>query len=96
MDKCVRWLAISIFCPNWRCSTLLHLTWKNDKNAAAGVYPIAGSLLILDYLKLLILTYYFKSAAIGIDGENNSLFTITVDGKTFHMQVIKIRGFHWA
>lgn len=23
---------------------------------------------------------------VGIDGENNSLFTITVEGKTFHMQ----------
>ena len=28
-----------------------------------------------------------RGAAIGIDGENNSLFTITVDGKTFHLQV---------
>ncbi|KAI1713927.1 oxysterol-binding protein domain-containing protein [Ditylenchus destructor] len=27
-----------------------------------------------------------RGAAIGIDGENNSLFTITVDGKTFHLQ----------
>lgn len=28
-----------------------------------------------------------RGAAIGIDGENNSLFTITVDGKVFHLQV---------
>uniref|UniRef100_A0AC34QIA4 Oxysterol-binding protein n=1 Tax=Panagrolaimus sp. JU765 TaxID=591449 RepID=A0AC34QIA4_9BILA len=27
-----------------------------------------------------------RGAAIGIDGENNSLFTITVDGKVFHLQ----------
>ncbi|VDN01872.1 unnamed protein product [Thelazia callipaeda] len=27
-----------------------------------------------------------RSAVIGIDGENNSLFTVTVDGKTFHLQ----------
>lgn len=26
-------------------------------------------------------------AVVGIDGENNSLFTITVDGKVFHLQV---------
>ena len=28
-----------------------------------------------------------RGAAIGIDGENNTLFTITVDGKVFHLQV---------
>uniref|UniRef100_A0A0R3RQD6 Oxysterol-binding protein n=1 Tax=Elaeophora elaphi TaxID=1147741 RepID=A0A0R3RQD6_9BILA len=27
-----------------------------------------------------------RGAIIGIDGENNSLFTVTVDGKTFHLQ----------
>ncbi|ULU10455.1 hypothetical protein L3Y34_014622 [Caenorhabditis briggsae] len=27
-----------------------------------------------------------SGAVVGIDGENNSLFTITVEGKTFHMQ----------
>ncbi|OZC06616.1 PH domain protein [Onchocerca flexuosa] len=27
-----------------------------------------------------------RGAVIGIDGENNSLFTVTVDGKTFHLQ----------
>jgi len=27
-----------------------------------------------------------RGAAIGIDGENNTLFTITVDGKVFHLQ----------
>uniref|UniRef100_A0A8R1HN36 Oxysterol-binding protein n=2 Tax=Caenorhabditis japonica TaxID=281687 RepID=A0A8R1HN36_CAEJA len=27
-----------------------------------------------------------NGAVVGIDGENNSLFTITVEGKTFHMQ----------
>lgn len=28
-----------------------------------------------------------RGAIVGIDGENNSLFTITVDGKMFHLQV---------
>lgn len=28
-----------------------------------------------------------RGAVIGIDAENTSLFTLTVDGKTFHMQV---------
>lgn len=31
-----------------------------------------------------------RGAVIGIDGENNSLFTVTVDGKTFHLQVFYI------
>ncbi|CAB3408578.1 unnamed protein product [Caenorhabditis bovis] len=30
-------------------------------------------------------------AVVGIDGENNSLFTITVEGKTFHMQGRDVR-----
>lgn len=32
-----------------------------------------------------------RGAVIGIDGENNSLFTVTVDGKTFHLQVFYIQ-----
>ncbi|CAI5439059.1 unnamed protein product [Caenorhabditis angaria] len=32
-----------------------------------------------------------NGALVGIDGENNSLFTITVDGKTFHMQGRDVR-----
>lgn len=31
-----------------------------------------------------------KGAVIGIDGENNSLFTVTVDSKTFHLQVPQV------
>lgn len=29
-----------------------------------------------------------RGAALGIDEENNALFTIAVDGKVFHLQVI--------
>ncbi|KAK6057917.1 hypothetical protein COOONC_04523 [Cooperia oncophora] len=29
-------------------------------------------------------------AVVGIDGENNSLFTITVDGKVFHLQFYEV------
>jgi len=29
-----------------------------------------------------------RGAALGIDEENDTLFTVAVDGKTFHLQVI--------
>lgn len=29
-----------------------------------------------------------RGAALGIDEENNALFTVAVDGKVFHLQVI--------
>ncbi|VDN38536.1 unnamed protein product [Gongylonema pulchrum] len=29
---------------------------------------------------------HLRGAVIGIDGENNSLFTVTADNKTFHLQ----------
>jgi hypothetical protein len=35
-----------------------------------------------------------RGAVIGIDGENNCLFTITVDGKVFHLQVTQRFIFH--
>lgn len=30
-----------------------------------------------------------NGAIVGIDGENNSLFTLTSEGKVFHLQVLK-------
>ena len=49
--------------------------------------------------RLLLLKFCFclgcmrlKGAIVGIDGENNSLFTLTSEGKVFHLQVTSFSG----
>ena len=86
MDKCHEGMAISMVCPWRQCWTfqLLHFKREDEERGECAVcIPFFVKRI---HLKVRRGCVRLKGALVGIDDEDDSTFTVTVDNKTFHFQ----------